>query len=92
MVNAGYRQVILQGEGEIVDICQLTCLELHLDAVTQPAHDPQPATGHGNETTRTDMVLPILQVEGIKLCLIWPASQKSRSQKSETTTQMEEKL
>ena len=49
-VNAGYRQVILQGEGEIVDICQLTCLELHLEVVIQPVHDSQPANGHGNET------------------------------------------
>lgn len=86
VINAGYRQVILQGDGEIVDICQLTCLELHLESVTQPAN------GHGNETIRTGAVLPILQVEGIKLSLIWPAPQRSRIQKSETTTQMEEKL
>ena len=90
VVNAGYRQVILQGEGEIVDICQLTCLELHLEVVIQPVHDSQPANGHGNETERTAAVLPILQVEGIKLSLIWPAPpQKSKTQKSETTTQTE---
>lgn len=61
VVNAGYHQVVIQGEGEIVDICQLTCLELHLEAITGQAQEQKTATHQ-----------PILQVEGIQLTLIWP--------------------
>ena len=37
--EAGYESVVIEGEGDIVDICQLTCLELGLNVVPAPAED-----------------------------------------------------
>jgi DNA-binding MarR family transcriptional regulator len=37
--EAGYESVVIDGEGDIVDICQLTCLELGLNVVPAPAED-----------------------------------------------------
>lgn len=70
VVNAGYAQVVLQGEGEIVDICRLTCLELHLEALVGQQGDTPRAHGHSSTTRKP--ALPILQVEGIQLRLHWP--------------------
>ncbi|RIK40018.1 MAG: hypothetical protein DCC55_16365 [Chloroflexi bacterium] len=39
---AGYNQVILAGEGEIADICRLTCLELEISVATAE-HQQLPA-------------------------------------------------
>ena len=52
----GGRQLILVGEGEIADICRLTCLEMGIEIVTAEAH-PE---------------LPILHIEGVRLALHWP--------------------
>jgi hypothetical protein len=35
--SAGYSQVIIDGEGEIAEICQLTCLEVGLTVVQDDA-------------------------------------------------------
>ncbi len=72
VVNAGYQQVVIQGGGEIVDICQLTCLELHLEAITVQEQRQQPATEQRNQPHKVATHQPILQVEGIQLTLIWP--------------------
>lgn len=87
VVSAGYGQVVLQGEGEIIDICQLTCLELHLEAIARPTTF-QPASGHVSVTSDAGAPIPILQVEGIQLTLIWPAQP---GQNTKTTTKTEEK-
>lgn len=33
--KAGYRQVILQGDGEIGEVCHLTCMEREIEVITQ---------------------------------------------------------
>jgi DNA-binding MarR family transcriptional regulator len=55
--NAGGSQVILAGEGEIAEICRLTCLEMSIVMVT-PVHAPAN--------------LPTLQIDGTQITLIWP--------------------
>lgn len=50
--NAGSTQVILAGEGEIVDICRLTCLEMGIEIV-EPASDVPVLTIHGTQVTLT---------------------------------------
>lgn len=54
--SAGYTQIILSDDGEIAEICRLTCLEMGLTVQdAAPAH-----------------LLPALQIEGTKLLLVWP--------------------
>lgn len=48
--QAGYRSVRIEGQGDIAEICRLTCLEQGI-AVSE------------------DGTLPILQVDGTKVCL-----------------------
>ena len=58
--SAGYSEVIIDGEGEIAEICQLTCLELGLTVMQDSAPAPT----------------PIVRIEGRKLALSWPESNK----------------
>ena len=37
--EAGYESVVIDGEGDIADICQLTCLELGLNVAQEPAEN-----------------------------------------------------
>ncbi len=53
--DAGYEAVIIEGDGDIAEICRLTCLELGVTAVEQ-----------------SDEQLPVLQMNGLELKLIWP--------------------
>ena len=53
--DAGYHEVRLQGEGDIAEIAELTCLELGLRVLR-----------HSEDTP-----LPIVQVNGSSLELIW---------------------
>jgi DNA-binding MarR family transcriptional regulator len=57
VLAAGYNQVRLMGEGEIADICRLTCLELGI-AVVEGAGESPP---------------PLLRIDGVRLTLEWPA-------------------
>ena len=57
VLAAGYNQVRLMGEGEIADICRLTCLELGIAIVEESGENP----------------LPLLCIDGIRLNLEWPA-------------------
>jgi DNA-binding MarR family transcriptional regulator len=54
--ESGFSQVIIQGNGDIYDICRLTCLEQGMRI----------AEGTGTEQNRS---LPILLVEGTKVIL-----------------------
>ncbi len=58
-------QVGLLGEGEIIEICRLTCLELQMNVVELPLSD-QGAMAHRS------IDLPILWVDGLELRLLWP--------------------
>ncbi len=60
-------QVGLMGDGEIVEICRLTCLEYQIQVVELPLRE-QMATSHKS------IDLPILWVDGIELRLEWPQS------------------
>ncbi len=53
--QAGYERVIIRGEGDIADICRLTCLEQNIRVVEDGAH--------------TDS-LPILEVRDMRVHLI----------------------
>lgn len=55
--SAGSTQIILAGEGEIAEICRLTCLEMNIAVVNT-----------SNETAH----IPILYVDGAQVILIWP--------------------
>ncbi|MGB0383324.1 MAG: winged helix-turn-helix domain-containing protein [Ardenticatenaceae bacterium] len=55
--SAGYSQVIIDGEGEIAEICQLTCLEAGLTVV---------------DAERGVADVPVVRVEGRKLTLRLP--------------------
>jgi len=58
-------QIGLMGDGEIVEICRLTCLELQVHVVELPL--PEQHT-----PSHQPIDLPILWVDGIELRLIWP--------------------
>jgi DNA-binding MarR family transcriptional regulator len=58
VIEAGYRQIIIDGEGDIADICRLTCLEAAIDVAANP--------------DRSDANLPILEVRGMKVQLRMP--------------------
>jgi len=53
--QAGYDQVIIRGEGDIADICRLTCLEQGIRVVDDGSHPP---------------TNPVLDVGGMKVQLI----------------------
>jgi DNA-binding MarR family transcriptional regulator len=55
VLAAGYTEVYVDGEGEIAEICYLTCLERKIARCERP----NPA-------------LPVLQVDGSRIELIWP--------------------
>lgn len=54
--TSGYEQVVIDGEDEIAEICRLTCLE----------------AGMATAPKRSENSLPVIQVAGTKLALIWP--------------------
>ena len=56
--GSGYSQVHILGEGDIADICRLTCLEQAVDVVENP-------DGAG-------AALPVLEVHGMKVQLCMP--------------------
>jgi len=56
--ETGYRQIIIDGEGDIADICRLTCLEAAIDVAANP--DGSAAN------------LPVLEVLGMKVQLRMP--------------------
>ncbi len=56
--ETGYRQIIIDGEGDIADICRLTCLEAAIDVAANP--DGSAAN------------LPVLEVRGMKVQLRMP--------------------
>ena len=62
--DAGYGEIVIYGHGDIVDICQLTCLELGL----------QSYIAEGDQELALDS-RPVLKVEGMDLALIWPESE-----------------
>lgn len=62
VMKAGYREVVLDGEGDLVDVCRLTCLEQGIHPLT---------------TDRKERDVPILQVQGMKIELQWPDEPES---------------
>ena len=55
--QAGFERVIIQGEGDIAEICRLTCLEQGIRVV----EDPNPSRSDG---------LPVLEVSDMRVHLI----------------------
>jgi DNA-binding MarR family transcriptional regulator len=55
--QAGFERVIIQGEGDIAEICRLTCLEQGIRVV----EDPHPSRSDG---------LPVLEVSDMRVQLI----------------------
>jgi DNA-binding MarR family transcriptional regulator len=58
---AGYEQVYIDGDGDIADICKLTCLEQGLRALDRPMTDHQPESLN---------MYPVLSIQGIKVSLL----------------------
>jgi DNA-binding MarR family transcriptional regulator len=56
--EAGYHEVQISGEGDIADICRLTCLEQGIDVVISP--------------DGTSPSLPVIEVSGMKVHLRTP--------------------
>lgn len=56
VTKAGYREMVLDGEGDLVDVCRLTCFEQGV----------QPLMDH------TQGEVPILRIQGRELVLQWP--------------------
>lgn len=54
--SAGHHQVIIDGDGDIADICRLTCLENHIKVVTE---NPETQANH----------TPVLKIHGTKVQL-----------------------
>lgn len=38
--KAGYSRILIQGEGDVADICRLTCLEKGMKIIDEPDHAP----------------------------------------------------
>ena len=58
----GYRSVVIAGDGDIADVCRLTCLEQGFSVATEGALDG----------------LPVLQIEGSQVSLRVPHNAKSQ--------------
>ncbi len=54
--EAGYSQILIEGEGDLADICRLTCLEQQVQVVRPMG----------------DGMTPILRVDGTRLILVLP--------------------
>jgi DNA-binding MarR family transcriptional regulator len=57
VMKAGYREVVLEGDGELVDVCKLTCLEQGIHCIS--------SNGKKQE-------VPVLTVDGLDMVLAWP--------------------
>jgi DNA-binding MarR family transcriptional regulator len=60
--QAGYSQVAIQGDGDIADICRLTCLEQRMPVVSAGS-----VTGRDGPPTAVQP--PVLEVRGLKVVL-----------------------
>ena len=58
----GAHQIILAGDGEIAEICRLTCLEMDIEIVAETT--PQHLLQH----------VPMIRIEGVRLVLLWPGA------------------
>jgi DNA-binding MarR family transcriptional regulator len=73
--QAGYSEVILKGDGDIADICQLSCLEYGISAIpmkndlTLPAQPEQ-----SSEINIHNDHLPVLEIRGMKVILTMETS------------------
>ena len=59
VTQAGYDQVQIVGDGDIADICKLTCLEKGITAVTETKEQP------GEQRNN----IPVLKIQGTKVLL-----------------------
>jgi DNA-binding MarR family transcriptional regulator len=57
VMKAGYQEVVLDGEGDLVDVCRLTCFEQGVHPVSD----------------REKKDKPVLRVTGREITLRWPA-------------------
>lgn len=65
--RAGYDQVRIEGDNDLVDVCRLTCMEQVVKVVGS-------AGGKGQEDG-----LPVLRVDGRELSLEWPEDENSHA-------------
>ena len=81
--QAGFESVLIEGDGDIAEICRLTCLEQGVKIIERPAANPQPpaylveteaapsTTGGGINPLSH---IPVLEVRGTKVFLRMLAS------------------
>ena len=58
--EAGYDKVLIDGDGEIAEICRLTCLEMGIEVVVLP----------GCDLDLTQALCPLLKIDGTDLSLV----------------------
>jgi DNA-binding MarR family transcriptional regulator len=63
--EAGFDRVVIEGDGDIADICRLTCLEQGIKVVHTPRANPISTPQPGDSNQR----YPVLQVHGTKVFL-----------------------
>lgn len=63
MTDAGYATVYIDGQGEIAEICHLTCLEMGIHTLSQ--------------SSDTDSDNPVLSIEGATITIHLPNSQSA---------------
>lgn len=67
----GYDRVRIEGDGDLADICRLTCLEQGVKVEQGEAESP----------------LPVIQVDGMSLSLAWPENSGPSTQPQIESTQ-----
>jgi len=62
--QAGYKQVRIEGDNDLVDVCRLTCMEQGVAVVSLGESGEPRTTNHDN--------VPVLRIDGRELSLKWP--------------------
>jgi DNA-binding MarR family transcriptional regulator len=68
--QAGYSEVILKGDGDIADICQLSCLEYGISVIPMKNDPTNSALSEQEpEINLPTKPLPVLEIRGMKVIL-----------------------
>ncbi len=70
ITQSGNRQIVIRGEGEIAEICRLTCLEQGVKVVEE-------TTVEDSAQSKSDS-MPVLAVDGLLLTVQWPGEAAER--------------
>lgn len=68
--SRGINQVVINSQGEIAEICRLTCLEMGINIIESLDVEKE------READLEILQLPVLTVKGVQLALLWPAEKQ----------------